>query len=263
MEKTYIEDIGNMQLLKFTKMEEFKEKVELVITLKTYNKGFKRDKNGKIISEKYECLAKYLNVDNENIIKPIQNHTDNILCVKEKKNNKLLNVDGTITNKRKIGLASTFADCIPIFFYDPIKNVIANIHSGWLGTVKEISLKALSIMLKEFECKVNNIIVLIGPCIRKDHFLVNEDVKIIFEEKFSEICNKCDIIRKTEKYNEKGVQYVIDTVEINKEILKNHKILEKNIIDSNICTVCQSKYFHSRRAEGIEYDLNTGIIMLK
>ena len=40
MEKTYIEDIGNMQLLKFTKMEEFKEKVELVITLKTYNKGF-------------------------------------------------------------------------------------------------------------------------------------------------------------------------------------------------------------------------------
>lgn len=270
MDNVYIIDNGKIQLLKFYKLEEFSDKLELVVTLKKYNKGFKKDLNGKIVVEKYDCLAEYLNINIKNIIIPNQSHTDNILCIKKGSNkiqiNKekdLLNIDGTITNVNKIAIASTFADCIPIFFYDPVKNVIGNIHSGWVGTTKKISIKALQTLKKEYDCNLKNIIVLIGPCIRKDHFLVNEDVKKIFEEKFSKFLNRYDIITKTDMYNEKGIQYMIDNVEINKQMLIECGILEKNIIDSKICTVCQSNCFHSRRAEGKNFDVNTGVIMLK
>lgn len=270
MENVHIIDNGKIQLLKFCKMEEFKDRVELIVTLKTYNKGFKKDKEGKIVLEKYTSLAEYLNIDKKNIIVPNQSHTDNVLCIKENyrkiqsnMEKELLNIDGTITDLKKVAIASTFADCIPIFFYDPIKNIIGNVHSGWVGTTKKISLKALQILKNNYDCNLNDIIVLIGPCIRKDHFLVNEDVRTIFEEKFNNLCSRYDIINKTDMYNEKGVQYSIDTVEINKQMLIDYGILEKNIIDSNICTVCQSNYFHSRRAEGKDFDLNTGIIMLK
>ena len=64
-------------------------------------------------------------------------------------------------------------------------------------------------------------------------------------------------------YNEKGIQYKIDAVLINKLILKENGILDKNIIDSEICTVCNSNDFHSRRVEGVDYEVNTGLMMLK
>lgn len=269
MENIHIVDNGKIQLLKFNKMEEFKDKVELVIPLKTYNTGFSKNIEGKINLEEYRNISEFLKIDINNIIVPYQSHTDNILCIKdlnkikENRPKELLNIDGTITELKNVAIATTFADCIPIFFYDPVKNVIANVHSGWVGTTKQISLKAAKILSKEYGCNINNIIVLIGPCIRKDHFFVNEDVKAIFEEKFNNLFTKYDIIEKTDMYNEKGIQYLIDTVEINKQMLINFGILKKNIIDSNICTVCKSHYFHSRRAEGKKFKLNTGIIMLK
>ena len=85
----------------------------------------------------------------------------------------------------------------------------------------------------------------------------------IFETKFEHFCKKYDIISKANSFNEKGEQYKIDAVLINKLILKEHGLLERNIIDSEICTVCNSDDFHSRRVEGIDYEVNTGIMMLK
>ena len=41
MQNYYILDDGKTQLLKFKKIDEFKDKVELVYSLKSYNNGFK------------------------------------------------------------------------------------------------------------------------------------------------------------------------------------------------------------------------------
>ena len=64
-------------------------------------------------------------------------------------------------------------------------------------------------------------------------------------------------------YNEKGIQYLIDTVLLNKIMLNKIGLLDKNIIDCNICTVCSNDMFHSRRVEGINYEVNSAIMMLK
>ena len=291
MDNYYIVDDGKTQLLKLKKLDEFKNKVELVYSLKTYNNGFKYeiiDNNHEDIRlTKFDAISKSLNIDKRKIILPKQEHTDNIRIInkneiisntdcnyKDSMNYidanlvtnlfyKLRDVDGLITNVKGAILATTFSDCTPLFFYDPIKNVIANIHSGWLGTTKKIGAKAVDMLINKMDCNPKNILCFIGPHIRKDHFLVNDDVKEIFENTFLDICEKYDVIEETDLYNEKGRQYRVDTTLINKIMLINKGILEENIFDCNLCTVCNKDMFHSRRAEGINYEVNTGIIYMK
>ena len=292
MQNYYIVDDGKTQLLKFKKLDEFKDKVELVYSLKTYNNGFKYDLKENAVEDvrvkKFDKIAQSLNIDKRKIILPKQEHTDNIRIIEEKdiidnKYNfdekdsldiidsnlvtnlfyKLRDIDGLITNVKGAILATTFADCTPLFFYDPIQNVIANVHSGWVGTTKKIGAKAVDMIVNQMGCNPKNILCFIGPHIRKDHFLVNDDVKEIFEEIFADICKKYNVIEETNLHNEKGKQYRIDTTLINKIMLKEKGILEENIFDCNLCTVCNKDMFHSRRAEGINFEVNTGIMYLK
>ncbi len=150
-----------------------------------------------------------------------------------------------------------FADCIALYFYDPVKNVIANIHSGWQGTYKEIGRKAVKIMKKEYQCDPENIICLIGPYIRKCCFEVDEDIKEMFYEKFKDIGKIEDIIKKSE-----NSKYHIDTGLINKLILLEEGLKTNNIIDSNICTKCKSNKLHSYRKDRENAGRNTSIICL-
>lgn len=292
MQNYYILDDGKTQLLKFKKLDEFKDKVELVYSLKSYNNGFKYEiKENSIVDvrlTKFDKIAQSLNIDKTKIILPKQTHTDNIRIIEEKdiidsnnnctkKDNldnidsnlvtnlfyKLRDIDGLITNVKGAILATTFADCTPLFFYDPIKNVIGNIHSGWPGTTKKIGAKAIDMLVKQMGCNPKNILCFIGPHIRKECFLVNDDVKEIFEKTFTDICKNYNVIEETNMHNEKGKQYRIDTTLINKIMLKEKGILEENIYDCNLCTVCNKDMFHSRRAEGINYEVNTGIMYLK
>ena len=100
-------------------------------------------------------------------------------------------------------------------------------------------------MKNEYECKPKDIICCICPSIRKCHFEVDSDVKDLFYNKFKQLKGIEEII----KYNNENNKYYIDTVRINKQMLLNVGLKEENIIDSNICTVCNSDICHSFRAE--------------
>ena len=89
---------------------------------------------------------------------------------------------GLLTNKENINTMLTYADCTPVFLYDPVKNVIGNVHSGWRGTVQKIAQKAVAKMIKYYGVNLNNIIVCIGPSIAKCHFEVGKDVKEVFNK---------------------------------------------------------------------------------
>ena len=142
---------------------------------------------------------------------------------------------------------------------DKQKNIIGNIHSGWQGTIKKIAKHAIIQMKKEFNSNPKDIVCVIGPTIRKCHFEVQEDVKNEFYNTFNYMKNIDKII----EFNKNTNSYFIDTVEINKELLKEEGILEKNIIDSKICTYCNSNIIHSYRKEGKQAGRNTALICLK
>ena len=221
----------------------------------------------------YKNLANAINDNYINIVKCNQEHTKNVQVVDKKinKNEPDFNVsqydgtDGLITNKQNIILATTNADCILLLFFDPIKKVIANVHSGWKGTLQRISVNCVQKMQKEFGCKPEDILCFICPSIRKCHFEVNEDVKDLFFEEFKNLENIDSIIEKR-KANEKQVQeqkWNIDTVLINETILQKEGLKKENIIDCGLCSVCNSNKIHSFRVEKEGYGLETALISLK
>lgn len=174
-------------------------------------------------------------------------------------NKNFIDIDGLTTDKENNALALTFADCTPIYLFDKSKKIIGNIHSGWQGTVKKIAKKSIEFMKQKYNTNPEDIICAIGPTIKKCHFEVKEDVKDMFYNEFKYMKNIDNII----KYNQETKTYFIDTVEINKNLLKEEGILEENIIDSQICTFCNSNIMHSYRKEGNKAGRNTAIICLK
>lgn len=174
-------------------------------------------------------------------------------------NKDFYNIDGLVTNKKEKVLSLTFADCTPIYLFDKSKKVIGNIHSGWQGTLKQISKTAIQSMKEKYNCNPKDIICVIGPTIRKCHFEVQEDVKDMFYNEFKYMKDIDNII----KYNKETKTYFIDTVAINKNLLKEEGILEENIVDSKVCTFCDSNIMHSYRKEGKEAGRSTALICLK
>ena len=216
----------------------------------------------------YENLGKCIDIKLNKMVKPNQAHTDKIQIVEKHilENEPDFNLevydktDGLITNKKDIALATTNADCILLLFFDPVNKVIANVHSGWRGTIQRISVKTVQKMVNKFNCKPENIICCICPSIRKCHFEVENDVKEIFEKEFEDlkIEQNNDIMEKQkdkEKWN-------IDTVLINKILLKQEGLKQENIIDSGICSVCNSDLIHSYRVERQGYGLATALIKI-
>lgn len=217
----------------------------------------------------YENLGKCINIKLNKMVKPNQAHTDKIQIVEKHilENEPDFNLevydktDGLITNKKDIALATTNADCILLLFFDPVNKVIANVHSGWRGTIQRISVKTVQKMVNKFNCKPENIICCICPSIRKCHFEVDEDVKELCEGIFG-FTNELDsFIERTDVIDGKQ-KYKIDTVMINKILLKDLGLKEKNIIDSNLCSVCNNDKFYSYRKEGKNAKRDVALITL-
>lgn len=210
----------------------------------------------------YNKIFKALELDVNTFLKPIQKHTGNVKCIDRiLPKSELEYLDGLITDRENISLVTTNADCILFLFYDPVRRVISNVHSGWRGTFQKIAEKAVLKMINYYKSSSKDILCFICPSIRKCHFEVEEDVKELCENIFS-------FTNRTKEFIEKGrciegvQKYMIDTVLINKILLEGLGVLEENIFDSGICSVCHSDIISSYRAEGKDFKLATSIISL-
>ena len=265
---------GEVEYLQFRKLLEYSDIINHAYTLgidKSYRtmranlKELPKEEMEKSINN-FKNLSKAIEIDYTELVRPNQNHTKNVISINKKINSNLPdfnikeydNIDGLITNKSNIALVTTNADCILFLFFDPKKRVIANVHSGWKGTLGRISVNTIQKMKEEYNCNLQDIICCITPCIRKCHFEVKEDVKKLYCKEFKNIKNINELIIQTsdEKWN-------IDTVEINKIILQEAGLKKENIIDSGICSVCNSDLVHSYRVEKEGYGLAAAVIELK
>lgn len=256
----------NVEYIQFRKLLEYKE-IKHCYTLNANNFDVAGNDDMEIkkdnVLANYKIISNELGLDYNNIIRPYQTHTDVVESIENSYNciqifpKEYRNVDGLVTNKTNIILSLSYADCIPLFFYDPIKKVIGNIHSGWKGTLKKIGQKAVYKMIEKYNCKPEDIICCIGPSIRKCHFEVDEDVKELFYKEFKYTNKTDDIIIKKDKS-----KYNIDTVLINEIILQEAGLKKENIIDSKLCTVCNANYMHSYRVNAENAGRNTGVITL-
>jgi YfiH family protein len=152
--------------------------------------------------------------------------------------------DGIMTNEPGIVLVTFYADCVPLYFFDPVENVIALSHSGWRGTVAEIAKVTINEMSFKFGSLPENILVGIGPSICQDCFEVGNEVADIFLDKFEYSAKfiKNSLIDPEKKH--------INLWEINKQILIDAGVLACNIELPDLCTKCNPDVFFSHRAMG-------------
>ncbi len=260
-----------VEYLQFRRLLEYKDNITHAVTVGKNNDfriPFYKSTQNKLTDEQieknknsYKKICKVIGIEYNDIVKTNQVHKDIIKKVNDKVNKNepdffeeiYEGTDGLVTNKKNLAICTTNADCIVLMMYDTKKHVIANVHSGWRGTIQKVSAKTIEKMEQIYGCNPKNIICCISPSIRKCHFEVDEDVKNMFENSFKDIS----------KFASKENKWHIDTVKINIEILKEKGVKEENIIDSKICTVCNSNLIHSYRGSNKHNGLEMGIIELK
>ena len=146
--------------------------------------------------------------------------------------------DGLLTSLKNVPLLIFTADCVPLVFYDGEKRVVGLAHAGWRGTYDNIAKEIVEILIKDYKCIKENIKVIIGPSVSGDNYEVSYELV----EKFA--------VHKIDNYYKKyGEKYYLDLWIINKGLLKQAGILDKNITLANFCTVKDNNQFFSYRLD--------------
>lgn len=207
----------------------------------TMNLSYTNGDRKSAVDENFRRICSCINVSPESVVKSYQTHTVNIVNVTEREQMIPEGTDGLITNVNGITLCSSYADCVPLLFYDPQKKVIATSHSGWRGTAGEIGKLTVEKMQSNYGCNPQNILAAIGPAICKDCYEVDEIVISSLKK-----IDYLDLTLAAEPHGEG--HYLLDLKEICRQELKNAGVKESNVLVSDVCTCCNSKYLHSHRA---------------
>ena len=174
------------------------------------------------------------------------------------KDTSIMGVDAIYTTEPQTLIGVFTADCVGLLLIDEATPCICAIHSGWKGTFQKIGEKAAQKMIKEYGCNPQDLIVCMCPSIRKCHFEVGEEVAKECKKIFEYTGRINDIMEQTSEE-----KWHIDTILINRILFKNLGLKDENIIDSGLCSVCNSDIIHSFRVEKEGYGLATALIKLK
>jgi len=82
-------------------------------------------------------------------------------------------VDALATSVPRLPLVVRVADCGPVYFYDPVQQVIALAHSGRKGTEGNIVAETIACLKDTFDTHPENLIVQLGPSIRPPHYEID------------------------------------------------------------------------------------------
>jgi hypothetical protein len=181
-----------------------------------------------------QTFFKQQNLDERKIIGADLTHDDKVMIVNSETTLRMIpNCDALITADKNCLLTVTVADCLPIYFYDPKKQVVALAHAGWKGVLNGIAQKTALSLINNFSCDSNDIKIFIGPHIQKCHFEVKDDVASQFAPKY--------IIESA------GKKYINLAAAVKNQLL-NIELPTSNISISPDCTFClENKYFSFRR----------------
>ena len=231
--------------------------------LGSMNLSFHRGDDPDAVMENHRRFADAVGYDYRKLVFSDQVHKTDIYKVTEKDAGKgimrdtdIREIDGLMTNVPGIPLMTFYADCVPVFFYDPVKKVVAMNHSGWKGTVAKISRCMLSRLKEEYGTEASDLICAVGPSICKDCYEVSEDVAKQFMDAYTK-AQVDEIV-----YDKGDGKYLLDLHRANYYNLVDSGVLPEKIDVTNICTCCNSDVLFSHRAShGLRGNLGA-VIML-
>ncbi len=199
-----------------------------------------------------ENIEKYFGKKNSVVVYAKQSHTDNIVFITDETDKYFYeDVDGFITKRKDIVLMTQYADCLPVFLYDKVNDIIGVCHSGWKGSFKGIGIKAVDMMNEKYGSKPENIIIALGIGIQCKNYEVGEEFYNQFREKFDN-----ELIENSFKFI--NGKWHFGNIEFNKTRFLRKGVLPENIIVSDECTYENSRFNSFRREKN--KNRNAGII---
>lgn len=231
------------------------------------NLSFTRGDDKEKVMENYRRVSQLLGCRLDRIVCSDQTHTTNIRYITEEDAGKgvvyprdYTNIDGMITNVQGIALATFYADCVPLYFVDPVHYAIGLAHSGWRGTVARMGEHMLQAMEKQFGSKPEEVFAAIGPSICQECYEVSEDVAKEFQQMFAKFSNTqkiIDYLNNSQKYHKEPAilkkgkaegKYQLDLWLANAVILCQAGMKLEHIEITDICTCHNPAYLFSHRA---------------
>lgn len=145
--------------------------------------------NPQHIVENRKKLAASLRLDLKDFVCAHQTHSANFHRATaadkgrgaERQDTAIADTDALYTDEQDLLLASFSADCVPVMFYHEEKGLAGVVHSGWQGTVKEITLKLFAHLIQEEHCRPEDFHVQLGAALSQEKFEVDEDVYLKFK----------------------------------------------------------------------------------
>ena len=215
------------------------------------NLSFDRGDDPEAVRENFRRIGEAIGVQVEDMVMSKQTHTTNVRVVTEEDRGKGIvrdrdytDIDGLITNVRGICLVTSYADCVPLYFVDPVRKAIGLSHSGWRGTVGKIGKKTVELMTESFGSDPADILACVGPSICSDCYEVSQDVIDKVKEVFDEA------LWESLFYEKGNGKYQLDLWKTNEEVFQEAGILPEHIAVTNVCTRCNSRILYSHRVQG-------------
>jgi polyphenol oxidase len=171
------------------------------------------------------------------------------VAVVEKADPELLEVpaDGLITKVPGLVLGIRTADCVPVFFWDPMGKAAGIAHGGWRGVKDGIMGRMLDVFEREFGARASDLRVAFGPSIRKCCYEVGKEFLGYFPGFYQG------------KGPDKGR---LDLVGVVKNQLMKRGVSKDRVRDAGVCTVCENKKFFSYRVENQTQERILNVISL-
>lgn len=218
-------------------------------TFSSMNLSFTRGDDPAAVRENFDRFCVAIRVNSEDVVISAQTHTANVKIVTAEdrgrgitRDKEYTDVDGLITNDPNVVLCTQYADCVPLFFVDPVKKVVATSHAGWRGTAAGIADATVKKMVESFGCCPEDILAGIGPSIGYCCFEVDAPVYDAFCQVpvFDEGCY-------TANPNDK---FHINLQEVNRRWMLKSGVLAEHITVTDLCTKCHPDVFWSHRITG-------------
>lgn len=218
-------------------------------TFASMNLGFNRGDDDAAVTENYRRICAAIGVKAEDVVLSAQTHTTNIYNATAADRGRGItrergytDVDGLITDEPNVVLCTHYADCVPLFFADPVRRVVATSHGGWRGTVGGIAQATVERMTSDYGCRAQDIIAGIGPSIGRCCFEVDTPVFEAFSQLslFDDTCFTAD----------GGDKYHIDLWEVNRRFMLAAGVRADNITVTDVCTRCHPDVLWSHRYTG-------------
>lgn len=202
--------------------------------------------NPSYIIRNRKTLAAFLNTELENFVCANQTHSANFhkvtLADKGRGATKIKtaipDTDALYTYDPNLVLCSFTADCVPVIFYNKARGLIGVVHSGWQGTVKEITSKFFEHLIQVEDCNPNDFHIQIGPALSQEKFEVDEDVYL----KFKNLGYADEFIY----YNDQTNKYHIDNQKTVKKQCELAGIPTEQIAIDETCTYVNPEGFSYR-----------------